>query len=145
MSTSLNFNLFGNFLHRKQTNQRRISDPHLIYDEAPFGNIFSGNNYFLRKQPQLRWCRNRRPVSVRYYFSFHQKIGSSEEDKDPEDSSISHTGDFFLFSVRGILFNAPVLRNGCSLIDPLYTSVFTNCYLNQYSYFANIRINCNGK
>ena len=35
-------------------------------------------------------------------FSFHDKIRSMEEDKDPENSSISHTGTFFLFSVRGI-------------------------------------------
>ena len=35
-------------------------------------------------------------------FSFHDKIGSIEEGKDPEDSDISHTGTFFLFSVRGI-------------------------------------------
>ena len=35
-------------------------------------------------------------------FSFHDKIGSMEEDKDPENSSILHTGTFFLFLVRGI-------------------------------------------
>ena len=38
------------------------------------------------------------------FFSFHDKIGSMREDKDPEDSSISHTGTFFLFSVRRISF-----------------------------------------
>ena len=35
-------------------------------------------------------------------FSFNDKIGSMEEDKDPEDLNISHTGTFFHFSVRGI-------------------------------------------
>ena len=35
-------------------------------------------------------------------FIFHDEIGNMEEDKDPKDSSISHTGTFFLFSVRGI-------------------------------------------
>ena len=35
-------------------------------------------------------------------FSFHDKIGSMEEDKDLENSSILHTGTFFLFSVRRI-------------------------------------------
>ena len=35
-------------------------------------------------------------------FSFDDKIGSMGEEKDPEDSSISPTGNFFLFSVRGI-------------------------------------------
>ena len=35
-------------------------------------------------------------------FSFHDKIGTMGEDKDAEGSSISHTGTFFHFSVRGI-------------------------------------------
>ena len=35
-------------------------------------------------------------------FSFHDKTGSMEEYKDPENSIISHTGTFFLFSVKGI-------------------------------------------
>ena len=30
-------------------------------------------------------------------FSFHEKIGSTEEDKELEDSSISHTSAFFFF------------------------------------------------
>ena len=37
-------------------------------------------------------------------FSFHDIIKSMEEDKNPENSSVSHTGTFFLFSVRGIYF-----------------------------------------
>ena len=39
-------------------------------------------------------------------FNFHDKIGSMGEDKEPEDWSISHTGIFFHFSVRGIQFFA---------------------------------------
>ena len=35
-------------------------------------------------------------------FTLHGKIGIMEEDKDQENSSISYTGTFFLFSVRGI-------------------------------------------
>ena len=38
--------------------------------------------------------------------SFYDKIGSMEEDKDPENSSISQTGTFLLSSVRGIKFFA---------------------------------------
>ena len=37
-------------------------------------------------------------------FSFHDIIKSMEEDKNPENSSVSHTGTFFLVSVRGIYF-----------------------------------------
>ena len=35
-------------------------------------------------------------------FSFHDKIGIMDEDKDQENSSISYTGTFFLFSLQGI-------------------------------------------
>ena len=35
-------------------------------------------------------------------LSLNDKIGSMEEDKDPEDLNISHTSTFFLFSVGGI-------------------------------------------
>ena len=35
-------------------------------------------------------------------FIFHDEIGNMEEDKDSKDSSISRTGTFLLFSVRGI-------------------------------------------
>ena len=58
MSTLLNFNLFGNVLHRKQKKQRRISKSHIIYDEVLCGNIMSGSHCVLTKQVQLRWCMN---------------------------------------------------------------------------------------
>ena len=35
-------------------------------------------------------------------FSFYDKLGIMEEDKDQQNSRISHTGTFFLFSVGGI-------------------------------------------
>ena len=35
-------------------------------------------------------------------FSFYDKLGIMEEDKDQQNSTISHTGTFFLFSVGGI-------------------------------------------
>ena len=35
-------------------------------------------------------------------FSFHDKIGITEEEKDQENSNISYIGTFFLFWVRGI-------------------------------------------
>ena len=35
-------------------------------------------------------------------FSFHDKIGIMEEEKDEENSDISYIGTFFLFWVRGI-------------------------------------------
>ena len=36
------------------------------------------------------------------FFSFHDKIGIMEEDKNQENSRISYTSTFFLFSMRGI-------------------------------------------
>ena len=35
-------------------------------------------------------------------FSFHDKTEIVDEDKDQKNSSISFTGTFFLFSVRGM-------------------------------------------
>ena len=101
MSTSLSFNLFGNVLHRKQTNQRRISDPQIIYDGALYDN---GSHFVLTKQLQLRWWRNRILPLYAVIFSFHDKIGCMGEETDLEESSISHTGTFFLFSLQGISF-----------------------------------------
>ena len=43
MSTLLDLNLFVNALHRKHRNQRQISDPQIIYDEALCDNIMSGS------------------------------------------------------------------------------------------------------
>ena len=39
-------------------------------------------------------------------FSFHDKIGIMEDEKDEENSDISYIGTFFLFWVRGKYFFA---------------------------------------
>ena len=54
MATLLNFNLFGNVLHRKQTNQMRILDLKIIYDGDLCDNILLGSHFLLPKQLQLR-------------------------------------------------------------------------------------------
>ena len=43
-STLLNFNNFGNALHRKWTNQRRISASYIIYDDALCDSIMPGSH-----------------------------------------------------------------------------------------------------
>ena len=53
-SALLNFNLFGNVLHRKQTNQRRISDLHIICDGVLCDNIMSESQFVLTKQLHLK-------------------------------------------------------------------------------------------
>ena len=70
MSTSLNFDLFGNVLHRKQKSQRRISDSQIIYNGALCDSIMSGTNFVLTKQLQRRRWMNRRAASVCYDFQF---------------------------------------------------------------------------
>ena len=60
-------------------------------------------------------------VELRLYaiiFSFYGKIGSMEEDKDPENSSISHTEPFFFSRCEEYNLLLPLLRNSCYLIDP---------------------------
>ena len=83
-------------------NKRPISDSHIIYDEALSDNKMSRTRYILGNSSNLD------DVGIVYLplyaviFSFQGKIGSIEEDKDSEDSSISHSGSFFLFSARRI-------------------------------------------
>ena len=40
------------------------------------------------------------------FFSFHDKVGIMEEDKNQENSSILYTGNLFFFTVRGIYSSA---------------------------------------
>ena len=51
-------------------------------------------------------------------FSFQKKVGCMGKDKDPEKSSISHTGTFFLSQCKKYSLLLPLLRNGCCLVDP---------------------------
>ena len=50
-------------------------------------------------------------------FSFRDKIGCMGKDKDPENSSISHTGTFFFSRCEEYNLSLPLMRNGCCLID----------------------------
>ena len=51
-------------------------------------------------------------------LSFHDTIGSMEEDKDPKNSRILHAGIIFFSLCEDYNFLFPLLWNGCSLIDP---------------------------
>ena len=51
-------------------------------------------------------------------FSFQKKVGCMGKDKDPEKSSILHTGTFFLSQCKEYNLLLPLLRNGCCLVDP---------------------------
>ena len=78
-------------------------------------------------------------------FSFHDKIGIMEKDKDPENWSISHAGTFFPFlGARSIIFCFLCWETVVLWWNHLYSGVSTDCYLNQYPYFGNIEINCKG-
>ena len=76
MSTSLNFNLFGNVLHRKQTNQRRISDPQIKYDGALCDSITSASHYVLTNSSNLDDVGIVDLPLYTIIFSFHDKSGS---------------------------------------------------------------------
>ena len=68
MSISLNFNIFGNVLQRKQTNKRWISDPHIIFD---------GAHYIRKSLPHWQNRSNLDDVGLVNLplFSFHDKRG----------------------------------------------------------------------
>ena len=68
-------------------------------------------------------------------FSFYDKIRSIEEKKDPEDSSISHTGIFFFFRCEEYNLLPPVLRNGCSLVDSFVFQRFYKALFESISLF----------
>ena len=87
MSTSLNFNLFGNVLHRKQTNQKQISDTKIIYD-----GVLCVNGSHFGGVVEL-------PLHA-IIFSCHEKIGSMGEDKDPEDSTFHIMVPFFFSKLQ---------------------------------------------
>ena len=93
-------------LHTYKKKQRQISDRQVNYDRALCDTIMSGSHLILAKQLQLRWYRNRELPLYITIFCSHDKIGSMEEEKDLEYTSISHTGTFFLFLVRGMQFIA---------------------------------------
>ena len=89
-------------------------------------------------------CENCNPIGAHYVcliFSCYDKTGSMEENKDPEGSSISHTGTCFIFSVRGINLLFLLSRKVCSLIDPFVYWRFYKVLFETISLFWNIWIN----
>ena len=77
-----------------------------------------------------------------FIFSFQDKIGIMEEDKDQENSSISHTGTFFLFSLRGIYFFASSAEKHWFFDRFICILAFLLALILAFSYFENIQITC---
>ena len=133
------------FLTEKKTNHRRISDPQIIYDGALCDNIISGSHFTLQCSSNLDDEGIVKLPLHAISFSSHEKIGSMGEEKNSEDSSISHIGTLFLFSMRGkIIYCFLCWETVLLRYTHLYSDVSAKCYLNQKSYFGSIRINCKG-
>ena len=98
MSISLNFNIFGNVLQRKQTNKRWISDPHIIFD---------GAHYIRKSLPHWQNRSNLDDVGLVNLplFSFHDKRGQKRR-------GLKHFTYWYLFffSVRAIKFIASSVK-----------------------------------
>ena len=117
------------FLTKKKTNQGWIWDQQIIYDGALCGNIISESHFALHWQSSSN-LDDEGIVKLPLYaiiFSSVDKIGSMGGEKNPEDSSISHIGTFFLFSVRGKIVLS-VLGNGSSLIYQFVLWRFCNVF-----------------
>ena len=112
----LNFNFFGNALRRKQTiflamlcteNKPEADFTLLIIYYASFcDNVMSGSLCAWENSSNLD---DGGIVDLPLYaiiFGLHDKIGSIEEDKDPEDSSIHILVSSLFISVREIWFIA---------------------------------------
>ena len=141
MSTSLNFNLFGNVLHRKQKSQRRISDPRIIYDGALCDNIMSGSHFVLTKQLQLRWSMNRRAVSV--FSASMTKLEAWVSTKTQRTLAFHILVSSFFSWCEEYNLLLPLLRNCCSLIDPFVFWRFYKVLFESIPLFW-IRINFKG-
>ena len=120
MSTSLNFNLFGEVLDRKQTNQRRISDPQIMYDGALCDNIMLEIHFVLTKQLQLRCWRNRRTASIVSMI----KLEARRRTKTQRTQAFHILVPSFFFRCEKYNLLLPLLRNSCSLIDPFVFWLF---------------------
>lgn len=96
MSILINLNLFGNVLHSTQTNQRWISDLQLIWDGG-FKIYCQEVISYWQSSTNLDDGEILELLLFAIIFSFYGKIESIGEDKDLEDSRISHTGTFFFF------------------------------------------------
>ena len=76
-------------------------------------------------------------------FSFPDKIGIMEEDKDTENSSISNTDTSFLFSVRGMKFFASSDEKRLFFDRSIYTRRFCKVLFESIPLFwkySNIQI-----
>ena len=121
MLISLNFNLFGNVLHKNQKNQRWISDPHIIYDGALCDNIISGGHYLLTSNSNLDDVG----VIDLPLFSFHDKRGQKRR-------GLKHFTYCYLLSFLGA---SNIIHCCCSLIDPFVYWRFCKVLFESISFF----------
>ena len=141
MSTSLSFNFFGSVLHRKPANQRRISDPQIIYN----GALCDIRGHFVLTSSSNLGDRGMVELPLHaIIFSFYDKIGSMNESKNQENSSISHTGNFSFLGARSIIFCFFCWESVVLWYIHLHSGVSTKFYLNQYPYLGNIQLICKG-
>ena len=129
MTTQLNFNLShrkkkqtrgGSWTHRSSTMKLFVT----IYYHEVISHLQSNSNLYDEVIVKL-------PLYA-IIFSSHEKIGSMGEEKNPENSSISHIGTLFLFSVRDkIIYCFLCWETVLLWYVHLYPGVFTNYYWNQ--------------
>ena len=96
------------FCTKKQTNQRRISDFQIICDGALYDNIMPRSHFVLTKQ-----------------LRFHNEIGTMKGWTKTQGTQAFHILVPSFFSRCQEYNFLPLLRNGCSLIDPF---VFRHFY-----------------
>ena len=104
----MSFILFGNVLHRKQTNHRPISVPRfsmMTTEVNPYSQNYSSLN-----------CTD---ASVCYYLQFPKESSMHGKRQRPREIKHFPYWYFFFFSqYEEYNLLLPLLRNGCCLIDP---------------------------
>ena len=129
-------------MHRKQTNQRWISDSQIIYDGALCDNIMSGGHFIMIKSSNLHGEGIVELPLHAIIFSIHDKLKGWRRTKTPMTQEFHILVPSFFSRCEEYNLLLALLRNCCFWWINLYSSVSTKCYLNQYPYFGNNRISC---
>ena len=125
MPNLLNFNLFGNVLHRKQISQWPILDPQIIFDGAICDNMLGSQNV-LSKQLQSRRSRNGRSACL-LLSSVAMITLEAWRNTKTQRTQVFHILVLSFFSWCNEYTLLPsLLRNVCFLMDHLYTGVLLN-------------------
>ena len=129
-------------MHRKQTNQSEILDSQIICDGALCDNIMQEVMPYWQSSTNLNDAAIVELPLFAIIFSFLGNIRSTGEDKGPE-LKYFRCCTFFFSRCEEYNLLLPLLRNGCSLIDPFVFWRFYKVLFESIALFWKYRISSN--